>query len=374
MKPEIEKYVLLLREMVSIPSHSFGEEKVADLICAFLEGEDVVFKRERNNILALNRHFDPSRRTLAMDAHIDTVPPSDGYTRNPYDSGNDSDVIWGLGSNDDGGSVVSMLAAFVHLYECDLPVNLMLVLTCEEERSGANGSTWLYGSAGPFGREIRTDANHSRLYDFPRPEWVIVGEPTGMKAATSERGLLVLDGEAHGVSGHAARGEGVNALYIALEDIVRLREHRFGKHSELMGEVKLNVTQINAGTVHNIIPDSCCFTVDIRPTEKYTNEEIWKELQSLCRSTLTPRRLTNRSSATFAGSPLLRAVEELGVETFSSPTTSDWMQTGCDAIKMGPGESSRSHRADEFIKVSEIEDAVEKYIAFIGIMGKIKAE
>ncbi|MBQ0006794.1 MAG: M20/M25/M40 family metallo-hydrolase [Alistipes sp.] len=373
MKENIGKYISLLRKMVSVPSHSFEEDKVADLVCAFLEKEGIICKRERNNILALTRHFDPVKRTLALDAHIDTVPPSEAYTRNPYDAGNDDDVVWGLGSNDDGGSVVSMIAAFAYFYEEILPINIMLVITCEEERSGANGSTWLYGSTSPLGRVTCTDANHSRTYEFPRPEWVIIGEPTGMKVATSERGLLVLDGEACGVSGHAAREEGVNALYIAVEDIARIRGHRFLKHSELMGDVKLNVTQINAGTVHNIIPDSCRFTVDIRPTEKYTNEEIWKELQAICRSTLTPRRLTNRSSATYGGSPLLRTVAELGMDTFSSPTTSDWMQTGCDAVKMGPGESSRSHRADEFILVSEIEDAIDKYIAFIRVFGEITA-
>ena len=186
-----------------------------------------------------------------------------------------------------------------------------------------------------------------------------------MRAATSERGLLVIDGEAVGVSGHAARNEGVNALYIAMDDIQKLRNYRFSKVSPTMGEVKLSVTQVNAGTAHNVIPDKCTFVIDIRPTEQYENEEILNELQSMCRSTLKARNLTNRSSATHVDSPLLKATEALGIETFSSPTTSNWMRINSDAIKMGPGESSRSHHADEYILRSEIETAIEKYIEYI---------
>ncbi|MBR5724845.1 MAG: peptidase dimerization domain-containing protein, partial [Bacteroidales bacterium] len=180
-----------------------------------------------------------------------------------------------------------------------------------------------------------------------------------------ERGLLVLDGLAQGVSGHAARGEGVNALYIALDDIAALRAHRFNKVSPLMGEVHLNVTQIEAGFAHNVIPDRCKFVVDIRPTEQYTNGEILAELQALCRSRLTPRNLANRSSATRSDSLLLRTVGDLGIETFSSPTTSDWMRIPVDAVKMGPGDSARSHKADEFIRADEVRKGIDGYIAFI---------
>lgn len=224
---------------------------------------------------------------------------------------------------------------------------MILVLTCEEERSGEGGMTGLWKS-----REVTAD-------------YAIVGEPTGMKAATSERGLLVIDATARGVSGHAARNEGKNALYIALEDIERLRKHTFSKISPRMGKVNLNVTQINAGTAHNVIPDTCTFVIDIRPTEQYTNEEILQELQEICSSGLKARNLNNCSSATAEGSPLQRAAEALGIDTFSSPTTSDWMRISCDAIKMGPGESSRSHRKDEFVYVSEISHAIETYIDFI---------
>ena len=342
------RYIELLRQMVRIPSPSFEESAVCRCICGGLDEWGIAYEVLNGNIVACNKGFDPSKPTLALDAHIDTVPPCGGYTRDPYEPGAESDVIYGLGSNDDGASVVAMIAAFSHFYEAELPFNLLLCRTREEERSGPEGAKWLY-EALPKGRI----------------DWVIVGEPTGMRAATSERGLLVIDAQARGVSGHAARGEGVNALYIALDDIARLRAHRFDRVSPLMGEVHLNVTQIAAGTAHNVIPDKCSFVVDIRPTEQYSNEEILAALQAECRSVLTARNLANRSSATPEDSPLMKTIRALGTETFSSPTTSDWMRTGCAAIKMGPGDSARSHHADEYVLVSEIEDAIEKYIKFI---------
>ena len=340
--------------MVRIPSLSGQEADVAACIGAFLESAGIPFERFNGNIVAVGRHFDPAKPTLALDAHLDTVPVNNGYTRDPYDSGNDPDIIYGLGSNDDGGSVVSMIAAFRHFFEREAPVNLMLLLVRQEEVSGPDGTRWLFGPEGIFatGR-------------YPMPKWVLVGEPTCMRAATSERGLLVLDGEAQGVSGHAARNEGVNALYIALDDINALRAHVFAKHSPLMGDVHLSVTQIEAGKAHNVIPDRCRFVVDIRPTEQYDNQEIVDELQALCRSRLTPRNLLNRSSATRPGSALLRTAEALGIETFSSSTTSDWMRIPVDAIKMGPGDSTRSHKADEYILTREIAEGIDGYIAFI---------
>lgn len=335
----------LLRRMVAVPSVTFGEAEVRELICASLRDLGVPFELAGGNIIARSEHFDPSRSTLALDAHIDTVPACSGYTRDPFDPGTYPEVIYGLGSNDDGGSLAAMLAAFRSLRSEPLAFNLVLALTVEEERSGPGGATWLYSAGGPLA-DVR---------------WVIVGEPTGLRAATSERGLLVLDGEASGESGHAARGDGVNALYVALDDIATLRSHRFERVSPLMGEVRLNVTQIAAGTAHNVIPDKCSFVVDVRPTEQYSCEELLSELQSICRSRLVPRRLDNRSSASHPGSMLVRAAAELGLETFSSPTTSDWMRISCDAIKIGPGESSRSHRPDEFIRCSEIASAAEVY-------------
>lgn len=347
--------VHLLREMVVIPSLSFEEEKVCSHISSTLSGWGIDHIVRRNNIIAVNKNYNPELKTLALDAHIDTVPVNNGYTRDPFAPGDDASVIYGLGSNDDGGSVVSMIATFRHFYEQELPFNLMLILSCEEERSGEDGTRWLFGEGGYF----------ESAGEYWMPDWVLVGEPTGLRAATSERGLLVIDGEAQGVSGHAARGEGVNALYIALDDICALRAHTFSRHSELMGDVKLNVTMIQSGTAHNVIPDRCSFVIDIRPTEKYSNVELLEELQAMCKSTLKARNLANRSSATAADSPLLSTVNELGIETFSSPTTSDWMRIPVDCIKIGPGESSRSHKADEFIYTEEISNAIDTYIAII---------
>jgi len=339
----------LLRQMVSTPSLSFEEERVADLIAGTLERWGIRCRRYGRNVLAFNRHFDPSLPTLALDAHIDTVPVAGSYTRDPFDPGCEEGIVYGLGSNDDGGSVAALTAVFRYFYGLKMPINIVLALSCEEERSGPDGARFLYSGQGPLS-DVR---------------WVIVGEPTGMRAATSERGLLVIDAQATGVSGHAARNEGVNALYIALDDIEKLRGYKFSKVSPVMGEVRLNVTQIAAGTAHNVIPDKCSFVVDIRPTEQYTNEEILSGLQSVCKSDLLARNLTNRSSATPADSSLMKTVQRLGIETFSSPTTSNWMRVSCEAIKMGPGDSARSHHADEYILVKEIDEAVEKYITFI---------
>ena len=337
--------VSLLKEMIAIPSPSFNEDEVCSHISNWLTSKGIEHERVGNNIIA-EHVVDPSYPTLMLCAHIDTVSPCKGYSFDPYKPENSPEgVIQGLGSNDDGASVVSMIAAYRYFIETK--INLTLVLTCEEERSGKDGMTGLWG------RRLN------------RIDHAIVGEPTNMKAATSERGLLVIDATAHGISGHAARNEGKNAIYIALEDIEKLRNHVFTKVSPKMGKVNLNVTQINAGSAHNVIPDRCDFVIDIRPTEQYTNEEILKELQNICTSELKARNLANRSSATKEGSPLQRTAEELGIETFSSATTSDWMRITCDAIKMGPGSSNRSHRKDEFVTEKEIAEGIETYINYI---------
>ncbi len=363
-----DESVALLKEMIAVPSPSFSEDAVCTHICNWLTDKQINHERIGNNIIA--EHIaDPARPTLMLCAHIDTVAPCEGYDFDPYMPDYEiaakvigdalgrpcrpDEIVAGLGSNDDGASAVALIAAFRYFCGLRPPMgrghgcNLTLVLTCEEERSGKDGMTSLW----PM-----------RLSQI---DYAIVGEPTGMKAATSERGLLVIDATAHGISGHAARNEGKNALYIALEDIEKIRNHKFSKVSPRMGEVNINVTQINAGTAHNVIPDRCDFVIDIRPTEQYTNEEILQELQSICESELKPRNLSNRSSATAEDSPLQKAAEALGIGTFSSPTTSDWMRITCDAVKMGPGESSRSHRRNEFILVSEIRNAIETYINFI---------
>ena len=410
--------VALLKEMISIESPSFSEEAVCSHISGWLSDKGVVHERIGNNIIA-GHIIDEARPTLMLCAHIDTVAASPDYEFNPYnpdyqraadvisvirgESLTVSDIVAGLGSNDDGASVVAMIAAFRYLCQkeiscidsgsigcqnratplaagggarangvggvvlttnapaagpyTDSHLNIILVLTCEEERSGKNGMTGLWGSR----LCSRAEAKDGCI----AVDFAIVGEPTGMKAAVAERGLLVIDATAYGVSGHAARNEGTNALYIALEDIQKLRNHEFERISQRMGKVNLNVTQIHAGTAHNVIPDRCDFVIDIRPTEKYSNEELLKELQEICTSELRPRNLANRSSATFEDSPLQAAAEALGIATFSSPTTSDWMRITCDAIKMGPGESERSHKKDEYVLVSEIAEGIRTYIEFI---------
>ena len=369
--------VQLLKEMIAIPSPSFSEDQVCTYICNWMTEKGISHNRVGNNIIA-EHIFNPDYPTLMLCAHIDTVAPCEGYTFDPYkpdyvtaaetiagaalQNAGAEDIVAGLGSNDDGASVVSMIAAYRYFLHQDSTgikeqnisnhadchgTNLMLVLTCEEERSGVNGMTGLW----PQIKE--------------KVDYAIVGEPTGMKAATAERGLLVIDATAHGVSGHAARNEGINAITVALEDILKLQNHEFDRISPRMGKVNLNVTQINAGTAHNVIPDTCTFVIDIRPTEQYTNEEILRELQSICKSELRARNLKNRSSATFQDSQLQQIAEALAIETFSSPTTSDWMRISCDAVKMGPGNSSRSHRKDEFVFVKEIEEGIRTYIEFI---------
>lgn len=372
---------VLLKGMVAIPSPSFEEDAVCSYICDWMRERGISYKRIGNNILCgpeqvvgsagdESRDGGERRKCLMLCAHIDTVSPSEDYNFNPYSpdyqeaakiigqvSGRamgEEDFVAGIGSNDDGGSVVAMLAAFWYFMENpeECATDLLLVLSCEEERSGKGGMTGLW-------EDLKG-----------KVDYAIIGEPTGMRAATSERGLLVIDAVAEGISGHAARNEGVNALYIALEDIEAIRRHKFSRTSARMGEVNVNVTQINAGTAHNVIPDRCAFVIDIRPTEKYSNEEILNELQGICRSRLTPRNLKNSSSATFEESPLQKTLESLEIGTFSSPTTSDWMRVSCDAIKMGPGDSSRSHKKDEFILKDEIENGIRTYISFIENFGK----
>ena len=345
--------VALLKEMIAIPSPSFKEDEVCSHISSWMTAKGIEHKRIGNNLLA-EHIVDPGQPTLMLCAHIDTVSPCEGYSFDPYKPENCPEgVVQGLGSNDDGASVVSMVAAYRYIMEPStdrkIPI-IILALSCEEERSGVGGMTGLWP-------EIKDSVDYT-----------IVGEPTQMNAATAERGLLVIDATAHGVSGHAARNEGVNAIEIALNDIQAMKSHEFSRVSPRMGKVNLNVTQINAGTAHNVIPDTCTFVIDIRPTEQYTNEELLSELQAICKSELKPRNLSNRSSATYESSRLQDTAETLGIETFSSPTTSDWMRIGCDAIKMGPGESQRSHRKDEFVTISEIERGIETYIKFINVL------
>ncbi|MBR5035191.1 MAG: M20/M25/M40 family metallo-hydrolase [Bacteroidales bacterium] len=338
----------LLRALIPIRAYSFEEKARADFLMEWLAGEGVNANRIGHNIWA-KEVFDSKAPTLMLCAHIDTVQAVESYTFDPLNPPYDEERILGLGSNDDGGSVVSMIATFLYFKEMgSCPVNLMLLLSCEEERSGANGTQAL-------GEFIKANADYA-----------IVGEPTQMRATIAESGLLVIDGCATGKSAHAARAsEGENALYKAIDDIEKLRNFKFDRISPTLGEVKMVVTQINAGHAHNVIPDSCTFVVDIRPNECYDNAEILEMLQKEVGSRLSARSLKNRSCATPASSPLYKTAQMVGMDMITSPTASDWMCMPIEAIKIGPGDSNRSHKADEYILRSEISDGIYKYINFI---------
>ena len=336
-----------LIRLISIPSTSGMEGECAQGMAQYLlsYGCDVI--RTGNNLIVISKHYDPKRATLLLNSHLDTVKPSEGYTFNPCTPFEDDTRIAGLGSNDAKASVACLTETFLYFEQNPLiDYNLILILSSEEENSGKGGI-------------------ELALLSSPAVDCAIVGEPTGMRAAVAERGLLVVDGTARGKSGHAARNEGINAIDIAMEDISWLKGYRFGRISSLMEEVKCTVTGIKAGTQHNVIPDCCTFMIDIRTNERYTNQEIMEILSANMKSSLKARSLSNKSSVTPAGHPLVKCAGELGVETYISPTTSDWMRMSFPAIKMGPGDSSRSHTADEYILKEELMSGVEGYINFV---------
>ncbi|MBR4437731.1 MAG: M20/M25/M40 family metallo-hydrolase [Bacteroidales bacterium] len=359
-----DKAIELLKVMVETPSPSFEEERVSCAVFSWIENylrerkieEKTALKKVNNNIL-LYAPFN-REKTLMMCAHLDTVAPSADYTYKPYTLTVEENKLIGLGTNDDGASVVSMLMAFCQAVEKnESNVNLLLVLSTEEEKSGPNGMysviSYLNGQVIPF------------------PDFAIVGEPTSLKAAVAERGLIVLDGTALGKSCHAAQDCGTNAIYVALEDIEKIKNFKFDRKPSMVGEVHVAVTQINAGTAHNVVPDKCTFVVDIRPNELYDNQEIVDMLQKEVKSTLKPRTLYHKVSATPKDHLLIKAIKELGIESYISPTTSDWTRLSIPAIKIGPGESARSHKADEYILKEEIEKGIETYTGIIETINKL---
>lgn len=341
-----DEYITLLSRLISTPSISRAEGDTATIIESWLSGHGVATQRIANNIVARSAERDPARPTLMLNAHHDTVRPNPGYTRDPFAPVVENGRIYGLGSNDDGGSVVALIAAFMQLKDSMLPFNLILAITAEEECSGANGMRLLLNSIEPV-------------------DMAIVGEPTGMRCAVGERGLMVLDCTAHGRSGHAARGEGENALYKALDDIDRLRSLSFERTSALMGDIGINVTQIEAGTQHNVIPAECRFVVDVRTTDAYTNEETLELISRTIGSDVSARSTHLRASAISESHPLVKAVDSLGIGKFLSPTMSDMTLMPFPSIKIGPGDSARSHSADEYIIIDEIAQAIDTYIKLI---------
>lgn len=344
----VKQTIQLLSSLIACPSFSREEAGTADILFAELgeRGCDNI-ERLHNNIYVRARNWDDSRPTLLLCSHHDTVRPASGYTRDPFVPIVEGDRLYGLGSNDAGASAVCLLEAFCALQDESLAVNLVLALVGEEEVGGEYGLRALLPVLG-------------------RIDMALVGEPTGMQAALGERGLVVIDGEAKGRSGHAARGEGVNALYKAVDDINALRNYHFPKKSELLGDISVTATGIQAGTQHNVVPDVCRYFVDVRTTDAYTNEETVALLQSVAsNSVLTPRSTRLRASAIDSEHPLVKAAKSIGADAFVSPTMSDMAHLSVPSLKMGPGESARSHTADEFVMLGEIEAGVRGYIELL---------
>lgn len=353
-------YIDLLDRLIATPSISRAEDQTAQLLEDFLREQGVSeVHRLHNNVWARAAAWEDRKPTFLLNSHHDTVKPSPAYTRDPFTPTHEDGRIYGLGSNDAGASLVSLTATFLYYYKKELPFNLLLALTAEEEVTGLNGSRALF----PF------LISHFSFLTSPMVG-ALVGEPTRMQCAVAERGLLVFDGVAHGRAGHAARNEGVNALYIALDDIQRLRDFHFERESELLGPIKISVTQIEAGTQHNVVPAECRFVVDVRTTDAYTNEEVVSLLQQAVTSDLTPRSTHIRASAISMQHPLVQAAQAMGIPTFTSPTTSDQSQMPFPSIKMGPGDSARSHMADEWVGEQEVLDAIDRYIAFIATLAR----
>lgn len=341
----------LLERLVATPSVSRDEAGTADLLFETLASQGIAAERLHNNIYARNARFDAAKPTLLLNSHHDTVRPTAAWTRDPFTPVWEGDRLYGLGANDAGASVVSLAAAFRCYYEADLPFNLLLALSAEEECMGERGTRALLPVLG-------------------RIDMALVGEPTRMRAAVGERGLVVLDCTAHGRAGHAARDEGINALYLALDDIARLRGYRFGRESQLLGPIRMTATQIEAGTQHNVVPSECRFVVDVRTTDAYTNEETVEIVRGLLQAEVVPRSTRIRASAVAPDHPLVAAAGRTGAECFVSPTTSDMALMPFPSLKMGAGDSARSHTADEYVLRQEVEQGVEGYIRYIAALAQ----
>lgn len=336
----------LLKDMISTPSFSREEDKVADLIEAYIHKSGYKPMRKGNNLWIKSNQFDDAKPTILLNSHIDTVRPVSGWTKDPFTPIEEDGRLYGLGSNDAGASLVSLLHAFFILDNKQQDYNLVFLATCQEEVSGDGGAELMI----PL---------------LPAPAFGIVGEPTQMHPAIAEKGLMVLDCVAHGRSGHAAREEGDNAIYKAMCDIEWFRTFRFPNESELLGPVKMTVTMINAGTQHNVIPDCCEFVVDVRSNELYGNEELYRIIDKHTESKVKPRSFRLNSSAIAIENPFIQRAIIIGKKPYGSPTMSDQAFMPFPTVKMGPGDSARSHTADEFIRVDEICEAIELYVKLL---------
>lgn len=342
-----ERAVELLCRLIEVPRVSREEKAAADLLQDYMQGElGLEVRRMGNNLWSQQPNFDAKKQTLLLNAHIDTVKPVAGWQRNPFRATREGSRIYGLGTNDDGASLVALLHVFAALKEEGTPYNLVFLASAEEEVSGKGGI-------------------ESVLPLLPKIDVALVGEPTGMQPAIAEKGLMVLDVTAHGKAGHAARDEGDNAIYHAIEDIEWFRNYKWEKVSPLLGPVKMTVTIVNAGTQHNVVPDTCTFTVDVRSNECYTNRELFDEIGKNVKSEVKARSFRLGSSGIDVNHPLVQKVISMGGKPFGSPTLSDQALMPFPSFKMGPGESKRSHSADEFVDFCEIEQAIETYLELL---------
>ena len=339
--------VSLLSHLIATPSVSRDERRAADIMEEELTRCGFTPHREANNVWAIGPCQREDRPTLLLNAHIDTVKPVASYTRNPYEPSLEDGTLYGLGSNDCGGGLVSLLQVFRELSASErCPYNLVYLASAEEEVSGKDGIS-------------------RALPLLPHVDVAIVGEPTGMQPAVAEKGLMVVDITAHGKSGHAARNEGVNAIYEALDDLCWIRSHRFDRVSRFLGPTKMQATVVNAGTQHIVVPDGCKIVVDVRTNELYTNEEVFNIISSHCKSECRARSFRLHSSRIDLNHPLVERCVALGLQPFGSPTLSDQALMPFASLKLGPGQSARSHSADEYIKVSEIEHAIGLYLRLL---------
>ena len=344
MKIPQKEIVGLLQDLIRIPSFSGKETGRADHLQDYLRLKGLRVQRLHNNLFLKNDSFDTEKKTILLNSHLDTVGVNEGWRHDPFDPIIEGDRLYGLGSNDAGGAMVCLLATFLNYCDQqDLKYNLIFLASAEEEISGKKGVESALPGLGPiyFG---------------------IVGEPTRMRLAIAEKGLMVLDCKTKGKSGHAAREEGSNAIYNAINDIDWIRNYRFPLRSELLGEVKMSITMINAGTQHNVIPDECHFVVDIRSTDLYTNGQILEVVKKNLKSEVKPRSTRLQSSSIDKGHAVVREAQSLGIELFGSRTLSDQALMPFPTVKIGPGDSARSHTADEFIGVDEIKSGVGTYI------------
>lgn len=337
----------LLKQLIATPSFSREEDKTAELLISFFQQQGITTHRKGNNVWAVNQHFDTSKPSILLNSHHDTVKPNPGYTRDPFAPTIEDGKLYGLGSNDAGGPLVSLIATFLNFHDRkDLTYNIVFVASAEEEISGTNGIELIWS-------------------ELPAIDFTIVGEPTLTDIAIAEKGLLVLDCVSKGKAGHAAREEGINAIYEALKDIKWFRNYRFPKISSSLGEIKMSVTVINAGQAHNQVPSDCKFTVDIRVTDAYTLEEVLETVKQNVTCSVNARSLRLKSSGVSENHPVVRAGRKIGKKLYGSPTTSDQALIPVPSIKMGPGDSARSHSADEFIYTKEIEEGINSYISLL---------